>query len=154
MQKVKFLLLAICTSFSICSVDVAAKSIYDKERASDRPRSKVFNVKGVPFNIDLAVTAFVRGDEELKQGIYLFKLKCSSDASCGLERFSLNECATDKDGMISFMPRVDHWNSPAFLEATQLSNTKLELVVYQAFEHLMPAKIVLTLIRRDLLLRN
>lgn len=150
MHKVKFFLLTIGVCLfmytgMVMSKSMAPKSKHDKEQILDKPSVKTLNVNGVPFYIDLVITASVRGDEKLEHGIYLFKLKCSSDASCSLERFSLNECAANKNGITSFTPKVDTWESwSSFLEVKQLSNNELELVVFQAFERLLPAKIILT----------
>ncbi len=138
-----FVLLGFSMSFS--AGNVLAKSIQGKEKFPDKKNAKTFNVNGVPFFIDLKFSASVRGDDTLKCGVYLFKLKCAADAPCDLERISLNECVTDKEGITSFSPKVDQWNTwSKFLDVKQLSNNQLELVAYQAFERLLPAKIILS----------
>lgn len=142
-----FVIVSITLLMSIGIVN--ARSLPDENQAIKKSSSTTSYVNGVPFSIDLTVTASVQGDEQLEQGIYVFKLKCAAN-SCGLERFSLNECTT-KNGVTSFIPKVDSWNSwSGFLEAKQLSNTQLELVVFQAFEHLLPARIILTFDPKEL----
>ena len=109
-------------------------------------RPKQFTVNGVPFRVDLEVAASVRDDVKLEHGIYLFRINCAAE-SCSLERISLNECLKDKKGMSSFTPKVDDWSSWAgFLEANQLSDNVLELVIFQGTHHQLPAKMILTFI--------
>lgn len=111
-----------------------------------KSRPKQFNVNGVPFRVDLEVAASVRGDVKLEHGVYLFRVNCSTE-SCSLERISLNECVQDKIGRSSFTPKVDYWASWAgFLEANQLSDNVLELVIFQGTHHQLPAKMILTFV--------
>jgi hypothetical protein len=109
---------------------------------------KVFNVKGVPFYLDLHFAAAAAGDETLSRGVYLFHLKCSADISCGFERVTLNECSRPEGGgETQSSPRVDHWSTfgSEMLAVRQLSDNQVELTVYQGFGHTLPAKVLLTL---------
>jgi hypothetical protein len=63
----------------------------------------------------------------------------------------LNECSTHGNDEARFVPRVDSWNTnaPLKLDALKLSDTELEITVYQAFGHGLPAKMILTFDAQD-----
>jgi hypothetical protein len=103
-------------------------------------------VKGVPYYIDTEIAAGIDGDESLARGIYTFHFKCASDLTCQLDVVALNECdKKDKSEESHFSPRGFSWNtSSGILEVKQLSDSQVELTVYQASWKKLPAKILLT----------
>ena len=140
--------LAHATEALMGSVPIEQKASTSKNiDAQDR---KTLNVNGVLFNLDVEINAGVAGDKTLAHGIYLFHLKCSSDISCGLDRISLNECSKTRSNKMGFYPKIDSWSTWAGrMEVKQLSSNEIELIVYQAFEHKLPAKVILTFESRE-----
>lgn len=101
-------------------------------------------VRGILRPIQIVIAASNKDDDKLERGMYLFKIHCALD-SCSVERISLNECVSDKNGTLSFVPAVYTWVSWAgFLEAN-LNNNALELTIFQGTHHQLPAKIELEL---------
>jgi hypothetical protein len=103
------------------------------------PKSAQFSV----FKLEFAAGA--ADDESLSRGIYLFRV-WGDQLFLELQRITLNECSTPGNGEARFVPRVDTWetNSPLGLEAAKVSDTELEITVYQALGHGLPAKMNLT----------
>ena len=100
-------------------------------------------VNGIHSPIQVEVATSRLDDVKLEHGIYIFKIYCALD-TCSVERMSLNECVQDKNGKLSFTPKTYSWTSQAgFLEAS-LSGNILEVIVFQATHHQLPAKILLT----------
>ena len=110
-------------------------------RADSRsgPKSAQFSVLKLEF------AAGAADDESLSRGVYLFRV-WGNQLFLELQRITLNECSTPGNGEARFVPRVDTWetNSPLGLEAAKVSDTELEITVYQAFGHGLPAKMNLT----------
>jgi hypothetical protein len=102
-------------------------------------------VKGVPYYIDTEIATGMQGDDSLALGIYNFHLKCASDLTCQLDLIALNECDKTKNEEAHFSPSGFSWDtSSGLLEVKQLSDSQVELVVYQASWKKLPAKILLT----------
>jgi hypothetical protein len=99
----------------------------------------------IASSLDVTFSAGAAGDESLAHGVYVFRLKCSADLSCGFERLTLNECAPSKDRAATFSPRADYWSTASDLLAVKrIANDKIELTVYQAFGRKLPATVTLT----------
>ncbi|WP_150050491.1 hypothetical protein [Methylomonas rhizoryzae] len=101
-------------------------------------------VRGIHKPIQLVIAASNKDDDNLERGIYFFKIHCALE-SCSVERISLNECANDKNGNLSFTPAVYTWASWAgFLEA-DLNGNVLDLTIFQGTHRQLPAKMELEL---------
>lgn len=108
-------------------------------------RRTVLNVDGVPYGVDVEIATGAAGDEDLLRGVYVFRLKCSADLVCSFQRLALNECSSKLDREPTFSPVFDIWmTSSRLLTLKQLSNTELELRLYQAFGNQLPARVTLT----------
>jgi hypothetical protein len=105
------------------------------ESASQEQPSK--NSRAVS-SLDVEIATTEAGDEKLERGIYIFHLKCAG--SCELSRITLNQCSAPRSAESGFVPRVDYWSSPRWIEAKQTAKNRVEVTVYQAFEHGLPAK--------------
>lgn len=116
--------------------------------AAQEPAShvaKTLQVDGVSYSLEIEIAAAAAGDDTLARGVYVFRLKCSADISCGLERITLNECALGKDGAPAFSPRVDSWSTwSGQLVVRQTGSHEIELTVYQGLGKKLPAKMILT----------
>ena len=118
------------------SIQVAAAH---KADSRSPPKSAQFSV----FKLEFAAGA--ADDESLSRGVYFFRV-WGDQLFLGLQRITLNECSAPGNGEARFVPRVDTWetNSPLGLEAAKVSDTELEITVYQASGHGLPAKMNLT----------
>lgn len=95
--------------------------------------------------IDIEIATHAVGDDGFAQGVYLFRLKCGPPASCGLQRFTLNECQKAGGQASAFSPQVDSWATyTGQLMVRRTAGNQLELTVYQAFGKKLPAKLLLT----------
>ncbi len=94
---------------------------------------------------DLEFAAAAAGDETLAHGVYLFQVS-GDRVFIQLQRITLNECAKIQGKKPSFQPRVDFWSTttPLRLKAAKLSDNQIELSLFQAFHHGLPATMTLT----------
>jgi hypothetical protein len=149
-----FLLLALAgvgLNESIAAVQTSNKAPQDNRERGQRTLS----VNGVPYSVDVNISAGAAGDEALANGIYIFHLKCSADLFCSFERITLNECTAGKGGEPAFSTRVDSWfTSSGLLAVTQKSNSEIELTVYQAFGNQLPAKVTLSFASKGVLFKK
>jgi hypothetical protein len=97
------------------------------------------------FIYKLEFAAAAADDKDLSRGIYLFQV-WGDDTFLELQRITLNQCSSVEGQQPSFSPRVDVWSttSPMRLEATKVSDNQVELSLYQAFHHGLPATMTLT----------
>lgn len=103
--------------------------------------SKTVKREFAPIHVEVATT--IRGNSKYEHGIYLFKIDCALE-SCAVERISLNECARNSGGQLSFATKTYSWASWAGFLDFKLSDNKLELMVFQGTHHQLPAHIILT----------
>lgn len=104
---------------------------------------EVFSLHGVPFGIDVSVAASLRGDKDLSHGIYLYRINCR-DIFCSVDLTVINECYKNKKGMTGFSPKHFQWaDFNNNLEVSRLSDTVIEITIFQAAGKKLPAKIVL-----------
>ncbi|WP_367025617.1 hypothetical protein ABZN20_13910 [Methylococcus sp. ANG] len=99
------------------------------------------SVQNISIPIIIEVAATVSGALDSKHGVYLFKIHCALGA-CSLERISLNECMPNKEGKLYFVPKTYIWTSQAGFLKAELSKNVLELTVFQATHHQLPARVV------------
>ena len=136
----KAILLGLATLLAACPCLTQAKVVGGSASPSENTGARKTKAPSAP-TIDLVIAAGEAGDESLSRGVYLFHLKCAG--SCDLERTSLNECTNKGDA--KFVPRVAEYSSSmGNMEIKAVSHNTLELVVYQAFEHLLPATLTFT----------
>lgn len=103
---------------------------------------KTLHVDGVSYSLDVETAAGAAGDDSLAHGVYVFRLKCSADISCSLERITLNECTTAETSEPAFAPKVDSWSTwSGQLAVRQMGAHEIELTVYQALGKKLPAKV-------------
>jgi hypothetical protein len=97
------------------------------------------------FIYKLEFAAADAGDKDLSRGIYLFQV-WGGDTFLELQRITLNECSNTEGQQPSVSPRVDIWSttSPLRLKAVKASDNRVELSLYQAFHHGLPATMTLT----------
>jgi hypothetical protein len=119
----------------------ACVSHMDVDSVSNGAKGSQFLVRGVPFRIDVKLAAAVQGDDKFKHGIYFYDIHCG-DISCWVDLIVLNECEKNKNGTVEFYPRLKSWaDSGGFLNAKKLSDTEIEITVFQFTHHGFPAKI-------------
>jgi hypothetical protein len=113
-------------------------------RGSDAP-AKVAAADRLSTYVDIQFAAGAAGDETLAHGVYLFRLKCAADLSCGFEKLTLNECGLRDAAAATFSPRAEEWStSRDSLTVRRTASNRIELTVYQALGRKLPATAVLT----------
>lgn len=122
----------------ICAVALLMVTLFIYPRlagatAADAPKRD----QGVT-SIDVSIATSELGDKDLVRGIYIYHLKCAG--SCELNRITLNQCSAPENAESGFVPRVDYWSSARWIKAKQTASNRVELTIYQAFEHGLPAK--------------
>jgi hypothetical protein len=119
------------------SATLLATTVLENHGADAATQRHSTNVS-VVSSLDVEVALGVQGDEKLEHGVYIFHLKCSG--SCELSRITLNQCVSAKNAEPSFAPRVDYWSSSRWIKAQQIGNDRVELTIFQAYDHGLPAK--------------
>lgn len=127
------------------NISNASEQIGSKDSHGARQHGQnTLNVNGVPYSIDVEIAAGAAGDDTLAKGAYVFRFKCSADLFCSLERITLNECESGVSNEPAFSARTDSWvTSSGLLAVKQLSNSEIEMTVYQAFGNQLPAKVTI-----------
>jgi hypothetical protein len=130
-----------------CFVWMVSAAAHADQKADSRSRARA---SGKFFIWNLQFAAGAADDESLSRGIYLFQV-WGDQRFLELQRITLNQCSTHGNDEARFVPRVDSWNTnaPLKLDALKLSDTELEITVYQAFGHGLPAKMILTFDAQD-----
>jgi hypothetical protein len=103
-------------------------------------------VKGITSPIIFKVAAYASvldGQTKNDIGVDLFNINCYSD-TCYVTRLSLNHCEDGLNKNPNFRARVDEWASTGGSVHAKLTNKTLELTVFQASSHQLPAKILVT----------
>jgi hypothetical protein len=125
-----------------CFVWMVSATANAQQKADSHSRARV---SGKFFIWNLQFAAGAADDESLSRGVYLFQV-WGDQRFLELQRITLNECSKPGNEEARFVPRVDSWNTnaPLKLDARKISDTELEMTVYQAFGHGLPAKMTLT----------
>lgn len=142
--------LLFCCAIVFVSIGCASKNFHNdavNSQAISVPvevsTGNAFIVHGVQSRVDVKVASSLRGDKKLEKEIYFYDISCTP-MSCVLKWLELNGCAKNEAGLIGFSPRYTMWTSFSnTLEVKQLSDTVIEIVVFQAVGHKSPAKITL-----------
>lgn len=92
-------------------------------------------------NVDFEVATKQQIGNETNTGIHIFKLYCGLGA-CQLHQFSLNECESVGTINSSFTLKTHEWTTWAGnLKVKIVSNNTLDVTVFQAMHHELPAHI-------------
>jgi hypothetical protein len=119
-------------------VALSAMAILGSRRADAAAQEQTSNKARGVSSLDVDIAVGEAGDDKLERGIYIFHLKCAG--LCEMSRITINQCSIPKNAESGFVPKVDYWSSSHWIKAKQTANNRVELVVYQAFEHGLPAK--------------
>ena len=145
MRKPVVILIRSVTLLALSGLGIANDAAAQQPESRSQKEQR-FEVNGRSYPVDVEIAAGARGDDSLLQGVYLFWLKCSADMSCVLQRITLNECTTAREGASAFVPWVDEWSTstPRQLVVRQIGNDQIEVTVYQAYGKKLPATMLLT----------
>jgi hypothetical protein len=131
--------LLVVSGFEVADATAAVHAVSDVRNPTK------LQVDGVSYSLDVEIAAGAAGDDSLARGVYVFRLKCSADISCSLERVSLNECTTTDASGPGFSPRVDSWSTwSGQLAVRQIGSHEIEATLYQALGKKLPASVTFT----------
>jgi hypothetical protein len=110
------------------------------------PKAQDTRVIGIatPIIIEVSARAYtVEGKTKKEIGVDLFRIHCLRDG-CSVKRLSLNRCNVRNSGQPSFKPMIDEWATMSGFVQAKLSNNVLQIDIFQASHHQLPAKITLS----------